>query len=384
MSQPESAFVGADIFDGERLQTGKALAIWADGTCQIVAETNLPVDLPRHLLPGGTITPGFVDLQVNGGGGRMFNDDPSCETLAIMAEAHRRGGTIALLPTLITDTPARTAAAIDAAERAMDARIPGIVGLHLEGPHLSVARKGAHDPNLIRTMEADDLAALLGAAERLPNLLVTIAPESVTPAQIHKMRDAGIIVSLGHTDASYDTCMHAFEAGASMATHLFNAMSQLTNREPGLVGAALARDDVFAGVIADGIHVHPVSLRLALEAKSEPDRLFLVTDAMATAGSEITSFQLNGRRVLRQDQRLTLEDGTLAGADLALPRALQVMTEQVGDPLERALARATRTPASLLRAPGRLGTWPQNLSDLMYLSGGLTQVCALADAPSRP
>lgn len=344
MTRPVTIFAGADIHDGTTLHTGRALALMADGTAQII---DTPTDGPVQTLTGGTITPGFVDLQVNGGGGVMFNDDQSVETLRTIAAAHARSGTSALLPTLITDTPARTQAAIDAVEQAIAQNIPGIIGIHLEGPHLSVARKGAHDATLIRPMDAADLNLLLDAKSRLPHVMVTVAPENVTNTQITTLADAGIIVSLGHTDAGFDACMAAFDAGARCATHLFNAMSQLANRDPGLVGAALARDDVFAGIIADGIHVHPQTMRAALAAKSG-DNIFLVTDAMATAGSQITQFTLNGRTIHRNDHRLTLGDGTLAGADLEMPRAISVLHGETGQSRARAIARAISVPASLL------------------------------------
>lgn len=327
-------------------------------------------------LGGGVIVPGFVDLQVNGGGGVMFNDHQDVATLRTIAQAHASTGTVAILPTLITDTHARTRAAIDAVEQAIAEGVAGIAGIHLEGPHLSVARKGAHDPKLIRPMEQADLALMLHAAERLPNVMVTVAPENTTPAQITAMADAGIVVSLGHTDAGFDTCMAAFAAGARCVTHLFNAMSQMGNREPGLVGATLAHGDIYAGMIADGIHVHPNTLRVALAAKPDPERLFLVTDAMATAGSPITGFSLNGREVFRENHRLTLADGTLAGADLEMARAVSVMVNDAGDSLASAVARTSAIPAQLLRSRGTLGT----LAQALYLDADLATAVPLDHA----
>ncbi|WP_299685895.1 N-acetylglucosamine-6-phosphate deacetylase [uncultured Tateyamaria sp.] len=367
MTDIAQAFVGAQVHDGHRLLQDHAVVVARDGTCRVVDRAALPLGCPTRDLSGGVIAPGFVDLQVNGGGGVMFNDDQSVETLRTIAAAHASTGTVALLPTLITDTGARTHAAIRAVEQAIAQQVPGIVGIHLEGPHLSVARKGAHDQDLIRPMDDADLSLLLGAADRLPNVMVTVAPETTTHAQINAMAQAGIVVSLGHTDAQFGTCMAAFDAGARCVTHLFNAMSQLGNREPGLVGAALERDDVHAGLIADGIHVHPAMIRIALSAKRAADKIFLVTDAMATAGSDIDSFELNGRRVLRRAQRLTLEDGTLAGADLDMPRALSVMVDAVGDDPEHAIARATSGPASLLREQGTAGGLNGPLAGVIHI-----------------
>jgi N-acetylglucosamine-6-phosphate deacetylase len=346
------AHTGAALFDGTALHSGQAL-ITEDGIVVGIGAPG-PGDTVRPL-PGGTLLPGFVDLQVNGGGGVMFNDAPTVATLATMARAHADLGTRALLPTLITDTPAMTAAAIDAVAAAMAQGIPGIVGIHLEGPHLSVARKGAHDPALIRPMADTDLALLCAAARRIPHLMVTVAPESVTPEQIADLTGAGILVSLGHSDCGLDAARAAFAAGAVCVTHLFNAMSQLGNREPGLVGAALEAGAVSAGLIADGIHVHPASIRAALRAKQGPGRVFLVTDAMATAGSDIDGFTLNGRWIRRHDGRLTLQDGTLAGADLDFATAIGVLCGPVGLDRAAALAMATSVPADLLGAGGGLG-----------------------------
>ena len=371
MTDTPKAYVGALIHDGVELRVNHALIVERSGRLRIEPEASLPADHPRERLDGGVILPGFVDLQVNGGGGVMFNDDQTVETLHAIAEAHATTGTEALLPTLITDTPDRTRAAIDAVVTAIDQKVSGIAGLHLEGPHLSVARKGAHDPRLIRRMEDDDLDLFISAAERIANVMVTLAPENATPAQIKRMSDAGIVVSLGHTDADVATCHAAFDAGATCVTHLFNAMSQLGNREPGLVGATLSRGDIFAGLIADAIHVHPTTIQIALAAKPNSERIFLVTDAMATAGSDIESFELNGRDVFRKDLRLTLADGTLAGADLDMPRAVSVMLNSAGDDLEQVVQRATSTPASLLRDDMGIGRLGSGAKSAVYFPQGL-------------
>jgi N-acetylglucosamine-6-phosphate deacetylase len=355
MTTPIKVYLGAHIHDGQHLFEDHGLVVSSSSGFRIQRAETLAPDMPVEHLDGGLITPGFVDLQVNGGGGAMFNDAPSVATLRIIAAAHASLGTSAFLPTLITDTPEATKAAITAVETAIKERVSGIAGLHLEGPHLSVARKGAHDPALIRPMQDTDLAMLLDAAERLPNVMVTIAPENTTYAQIREMSAAGILVSLGHTDADHATCHAAFDAGARCVTHLFNAMSQLGSREPGLVGATLERDDIHAGLIADGVHVHPATIKVALAAKPNSEQIFLVTDAMATAGSKIDRFQLNGRSVFRHDNRLTLADGTLAGAHLSLPQAIGTMTKAGGDTAQQAIARATATPAALLRDRGGAG-----------------------------
>ncbi|PIB24740.1 N-acetylglucosamine-6-phosphate deacetylase [Amylibacter kogurei] len=344
-----TAYTGAKIHDGHRLINDHAFLCDGQNFHDIVALNNLPSGYTEVSLDAGTICPGFVDLQVNGGGGVMFNDDQSVDALQTIINAHASTGTGAILPTLITDTSTRTINAIDAVEAAIDQGIAGIIGIHLEGPHLSVKRKGAHDPDLIRQMTDQDLQIILSAAKRLPNVLITVAPENVSDAQIAQLSAAGVIVSLGHTDATYETCMERFASGATCATHLFNAMSQITGREPGLVGAALDHKNVSMGMIADGIHVHPATIRNAMRANHGTGQMFLVTDAMASVGSDIQSFTLNGRKIFRKNGRLTLADGTLAGADLDMPTALRVMVKQVGADIETAICMATSAPIALLR-----------------------------------
>lgn len=371
-------FRGGRIFDGVRFHDDHAICFERGKLAGFGPDDALPDRGEVINLSGDILSPGFVDLQVNGGDGIMLNDAPSVETLRRMSHAHRTLGVTQLLPTLITDTPETTRATIKATIDAIREDVPGIAGLHLEGPHLSVLRKGAHDADLIRPMDPSDLAVLIDAAHALPCLKVTIAPENVTEAQVTALADAGALVSLGHTDADYLTCRRYFDAGARCVTHLFNAMSQLGNREPGLVGAALSSGAVSTGLIADAIHVHPESIRAAWSAKTGPGRIFLVSDAMAVAGSDATSFQLNNRTICRQDGRLTLEDGTLAGADLDLITAVRVMVNKVGIPMDEALTAATHTPAALIKAPLIDPSSPNcQLAEVIRISKDLTQVTAL-------
>lgn len=344
--------VGPRLFDGHGFLAGPLTV--SDGKVAGIGPY-APCGGKLVELDGGILVPGFVDLQVNGGDGLMLNDAPTVETLARMARAHAGLGATALFPTLITDTDAVTRATVTAVAEAAR-RLPAIAGLHLEGPHLSLARKGAHDPALIRSMTDADVAFLIDAAAQVPRLLVTLAPESVTDGQILALAKAGVIVSLGHTDTGYDRAKSAISAGAQVATHLFNAMSQLGNREPGLVGAVLDDGRIDCGLIADGIHVHPATIRAALAAKAGPGEVYLVTDAMAPAGTLLQGFRLNGREIRRQGGRLTLVDGTLAGADLDFPRALRFLVRDVGVPLLQALAMATRIPARVGRISDQHGT----------------------------
>lgn len=349
------ALSGARLFDGERWHDGKALLL-RDGSVEGIAEADaLCADCGRTRLDGGFLAPGFVDLQVNGGGGVLLNDRPDVEAIRRICMAHAQFGTVALLATLITDTPEITEKTIAAGRAAAAAKVPGFLGLHLEGPHLSLARKGAHDPALIRPMGEEDLSRLKKAVADLPVLQTTVAPETVTPQQIAALAGAGIVVSIGHSDASFEMASAAIAAGARQMTHLFNAMSQLEHRQPGMVGAALESESLYAGLIADGIHVDRHALAVALRAKRGPGRIFLVTDAMATIGTDMKEFTLNGRVIRRANGRLTLADGTLAGADLDMISAVRFIHREIGLDLGEALRMASLYPAEAVRQEHRLG-----------------------------
>ncbi|RWC52631.1 MAG: N-acetylglucosamine-6-phosphate deacetylase [Mesorhizobium sp.] len=365
------ALTGARIFDG---------ADWHDNAALVVSGGLVEAILPAGAIPAGVdrietdglLAPGFVDLQVNGGGGVMLNDHPDVTSIETICRAHAPFGTTVLLPTLITDTPAITAAAVAAGAAAARQKVPGFLGLHLEGPHLSVARKGAHDPALIRPMTDVDQAALIAARKDLPVLLTTIAPESVEPARVTALAMAGLIVSLGHSDTTYVTASAFAAAGATVVTHLFNAMSQIGNREPGLAGAAIATGGLSAGIIADGIHVDPATMAIALRAKKGPGKIVLVTDAMATIGTDMTSFTLNGRTIYRKDGSLRLADGTLAGADLDMISAVRFMHRGVGLELGEALRMASLYPAEAIGQAHRLGRFANGTAaDIVALSEDL-------------
>ncbi len=366
------ALTGSRIFDGDDWHDNAALVVHGDVVEGILPTTAIPSGVARVDTGGGMLAPGFVDLQVNGGGGVMLNDHPDVASLATICRAHAPFGTTALLATLITDTPEITASAIAAGAEAARQKLPGFLGLHLEGPHLSIARKGAHDPALIRPMTDADEAALIAARKNLPVLLTTIAPESVEPARVAALAKAGVIVSLGHSDTGYATAKAFADAGASVVTHLFNAMSQIGNREPGLVGAAIDIGTVSAGLIADGIHVHPATIKIALEAKQGPGRIVLVSDAMATIGTDMTSFTLNGRIIYRKDGSLRLADGTLAGADLDMISAVRYMHRIVGLDLSEALRMASLYPAQAVGQAHRLGRFANGTAaDIVALSDEL-------------
>lgn len=353
-------FAATTLFDGAQLLDDMAVML-RDGVIEAI------VPRPAGVVPmPGILAPGFVDLQVNGGAGLMVGAGTDAAALARICAAHRDLGCAGILPTLITDGPEVTARVLAAGTAAARVDTPGFLGLHLEGPHLDPRRAGAHNAALIRPMTDADMAALIAARADLPALMVTLAPEAATPAQIAALTAAGIIVSLGHSDCTLYQAQAAFAAGARCATHLFNAMSPLGHRQPGLVGAVLS-GDAQAGIIADGTHVDPAALRIALRAR--PGGLFLVSDCMAVAGTTLTEFPLQGRRILRRDGRLTLADGTLAGADLRLDRAVRVAVAAGAGPAQ-ALAMATSVPADLIGAKaGRIA--PGQAADLILLDADL-------------
>jgi N-acetylglucosamine-6-phosphate deacetylase len=323
-------------------------------------------------LMGDLLLPGFIDVQVNGGGGRLFNEDPSVETVGIMAAAHRRFGTTGLLPTLISDDLSVVRKGISAVEEAIEARVPGILGIHIEGPFLSPARRGIHLASMLQ--DFDDRLLEMVASARRGKVVVTVAPECVTPSQIARLVQAGAVVCAGHSDADYETVKAAINAGASGFTHLFNGMSQLTNRAPGMVGAALEDRSTYAGIIIDGYHLHPASFRVALNAKGS-DRLMLVTDAMAAAGSEEREFTLQGHTISREGQRLVNEDGVLAGSTLTMVEAVANAIEQGQISLPTAVQMASLTPARFLGLQDETGAIAPGLrADLVVVRADFTVV----------
>ncbi len=326
-----------------------------------------PSDAEIVDLGGKMLLPGFIDTQVNGGGGVLFNDDPSVETLRVIAETHRRYGTTGMLPTLISDDLAVVEAAIAAVDAAIG-QVPGILGIHIEGPFLNPARKGIHPENKLQPLR-DEFVALLTSLKR-GKTLVTLAPECATPGQIARLTAAGVIVSAGHSDAPYEIVRAAIDAGLTGFTHIFNAMSQLTGRAPGMVGAALESDETFAGIIADGHHLHPATLRVALRAK-RPERLMLVTDAMPSVGSDAPDFALQGRRIRREGDKLVGEDGTLAGSTLTMAGAVRGMIEQGRVLPQTAVAMASATPAAFLGLSDRGSIAIGNAADLVLADEGL-------------
>lgn len=303
-------------------------------------------------LDGQTLLPGFIDIQVNGGGGVLFNDAPSVDGIRAIGAAHRVYGTTGFLPTLISDDLETVAKAIAATDQAIEAGIPGLLGIHLEGPFLNKKKKGAHDASKFRVLDKDAIALL--SSLRNGKTLVTLAPETTSPELIADLVEAGVVVAAGHTNASYDEARAALGAGLSGFTHLFNAMSPLTGRAPGVVGAALDDELSWCGLIVDGHHVHPASLRVALASKPR-GRCLLVTDAMPSVGAVEKSFQLNGRAISVADGRCVTADGTLAGSDLDMATAVRNATTMLRVDLAEAVRMASKYPAEAIGFGAELG-----------------------------
>ena len=319
----------------------------------------LPFDHPRvhdatervHL-DGDLLLPGFVDSQVNGGGGVLFNDTPDRATIEAIGRAHRRFGTTSFLPTLISDDLEAVAAAISAVDEAIESGVPGVVGIHVEGPFINEARKGTHDSAHIRPLEPAHVALL--SSLKYGRTLLTLAPEQASAETIERLRDAGLVLSAGHTNATAAQIAQALAHGLRGFTHLFNAMSPLQNREPGVVGAALDDPDSWCALIVDGWHVHPMTLRIALAAKRH-ERFMLVTDAMPSVGTNLSSFQLQGKRIDVVDGRCLDEQGTLSGSALDMASAVRNAVALLGLPLETAVRMASTYPAEFLGLGDRIG-----------------------------
>lgn len=306
---------------------------------------SLPDDCELIDLDGQVLAPGFIDLQVNGGGDVLFNDAPDLNTLCRIADAHRRFGTTGMLPTLISSDREVLRAAVDAVRTAMDAGVAGVLGIHIEGPFIATARKGVHDPRTFRGIDTSDIDLL--AAPGHGRTLLTLAPERVDSACIAQLRQRGIIVAAGHTDASYEITRAALDAGVSGFTHLFNAMSPLQGRAPGVVGAALEDQSSWCGIIVDGQHVHPAALRIALSAKPR-GKIILVTDAMPPVGGEHETFKLDERVITCRNGRCNTTDGVLAGSCLDMASAVRNTVHLLGVPLAEALRMASTYPAAAL------------------------------------
>lgn len=320
-------------------------------------------------LQGRYLVPGFIDTQVNGGGDVLFNDAPTVEGLRRIAEAHRRYGTTGLMPTLISDDVAVMLRAIEAVRDAIAQRVPGILGIHLEGPYLASARKGVHDPDKFHTPDADELDRI--ASLGVGKTMLTLAPERFDNATLQALAARGVLVCAGHTAADYERLSDAFAHGVRGVTHLFNAMTPMGSREPGGVGAAIEDPDSWCGVIVDGEHVHDASLRIAIAAKPR-GKIMLVTDAMPPVGGEREDFTLYGQTMTCRDGKCSTAEGTLAGSALDMATAVRNTVRRLGLPLDEACRMASTYPAEFLGLGHELGRIaPGYRADLVVLDEAL-------------
>jgi N-acetylglucosamine-6-phosphate deacetylase len=336
----------------------------------LVPVSRVPAGADCVHLAGGMLLPGFIDTQVNGGGGTLFNETPTVEGIRAIGDAHRRFGTTGFLPTLISDELEAVAMAIQAVDAAIEEKVPGVLGIHIEGPFLNSHKRGIHDASKMRQIDPEAVELL--ASLKHGRTLVTLAPELVPRGLIKELTQRGVIVAAGHSLATYEEMNWAYGEGLGAVTHLFNAMSQLEGRAPGVVGSALERGDIVCGIIVDGQHVHPGSLRLAYKACGA-DRLMLVTDAMPTVGSTKKHFVLNGQHVVATDGACRAADGTLAGSDLDMSSVLRNTISLLNVDLRVASRMASTTAATLLGMGsdrGRLA--PGYRADIVHLNDALT------------
>jgi len=348
----QRVLINGRIFDGQQILDGHAAVLDGAAVAAVLPAGEAPAGAARIDLEGGLLAPGFIDVQVNGGGGVLFNDQPSVEGIRTISRAHRPYGTTGLLPTLVSDDWAVMESAARAVEAALEQGLPGLLGIHFEGPYLNTARKGIHDDAVIRAVDPGALA--LFTSKTLGQVVVTLAPEMVAPDFIRALDGAGVRVCAGHTAASYAQVQRGLEAGIRGFTHLFNAMSPLTSREPGAVGAALEDPHSWCGMIVDGHHVHDASLKVAIAAKAR-GKSMLVTDAMPTVGADDKRFQIGGQTIVAEDGRCANAEGRLAGSDLDMASAVRNTVRRLGLPLEEALRMASRYPAAFLGLECRLG-----------------------------
>ncbi|MGH8175704.1 MAG: N-acetylglucosamine-6-phosphate deacetylase [Steroidobacter sp.] len=346
------ALVNGRILTDSGLVDDKVVIIANGRITEVVKRGAVPGAAREHDLHGHWLLPGFIDTQVNGGGGVLFNDDPSVESIIEIGRAHRRFGVTGFLPTLISDDLHVVSRAVHAVQAAIERRVPGVLGIHIEGPFLNAERKGVHDASKLRWLDQDAIGLLTSL--KGGKTLVTLAPERTTPEMIRTLAKAGVIVSAGHTNATYGQIKEALAYGLTGFTHLFNAMSQLTGREPGVVGAALDDANSWCGIILDGRHVDPVVLRIAMRSKRR-DRFILVSDAMPSVGAANKSFTLQGRPISVADNMCIDEDGRLAGSDIEMATAVRNAPEMLQIDIAEGARMASQYPAEFLGLDHELG-----------------------------
>ncbi|HET7503550.1 MAG TPA: N-acetylglucosamine-6-phosphate deacetylase [Kofleriaceae bacterium] len=362
--------VGARVFTGDRILDGHAVLLDGERIASVLPVADAPVDVRPRELPADTLlVPGFIDLQVNGAGGVLFNDTPTAQAALAIAAVARRTGTTGVLPTLITDEKRKMREACEATALACARPASGVLGVHLEGPFLSAERPGVHPAQRMRRPDPDDIELLVAIGRRggdAGRVLLTVAPECVDDRDIARLAAAGITLAAGHTAATVERTREALAAGIRGFTHLFNAMPPVWNRQPGPVVAALTEPSAWCSIIADGLHVHPALLRLLVQVKPA-GKVVLVTDSMPPSGTDATSFTLFGRPIHRRDGRLVTDDGTLAGADIDMAGSVRNCVALLGLPLEESLRMASLYPAAYLGLSDRGRAAPGYRADLALL-----------------
>lgn len=362
-------YKNAQIFNGETLLTDYSLVVQDKKIVDILPNAQLPNDAHIIEMNGGIITPGYVETQANGGGGVLFNDEPNVDGIKTILAAHRKYGTVAMLPTLITDSFENMTKAVKAVEEGLKQNIHGLIGGHFEGPFLSLEKKGTHLPQYIRTPNDDDLK--LFRNHNIGHSLVTLAPENVPASFIQGLADAGLNISVGHSMASKEDVIRAHNHGLRGLTHFYNAMPALSGREPAIMGSAVALR-LFSGIIVDGIHSDPFSLQLAYKALGA-ERLMLVTDSMHTIGVEgITEFMLTGQKVfVVDDNRLVNEQGSLAGAHITMEQSVKNAVSLIGASITDALKMAITTPATYMQCHHLKTIMHRDINDVLWLDNQL-------------
>lgn len=364
--------IPAQLFDGENIVLGRALWI-SDGVVRKVIAASAVPDTARAIHMDGIVSPGFVDLQVNGGGGVLLNQTPTVAGMTAIANAHRTAGTVAILPTVITDSAEVLDKVADAAIAAKGTQ--GIAGLHIEGPHISETRRGTHAACHVRPMDEVTLIMVRRIREAGVPLMLTLAPEAATPLQIGELAAMGVVVSIGHSDATAEVTRTALAAGVNCFTHLFNAMPPMLNREPGVVGAAI-NSSAYAGFICDGHHVADEMLQMALRARPVADRMFLVSDAMPTVAGP-SSFDLYGMTVELRDGKLMNKEGSLAGAHITQLEGVARLTNTLGIAAQDALRMAITIPAQVMGLPQMAQIENRQIEDIVALSPDLSKLLPL-------
>jgi N-acetylglucosamine-6-phosphate deacetylase len=361
-----TALINGRILSPAGWRDGATVLIDGGRILDVVARDETPKAAHVRDLQGASLVPGFIDVQVNGGGGVLFNDSPTVEAIARIGQAHRRFGTTGFLPTLLSDDLSVVDQAMRAVELAIERGLPGVLGIHIEGPFLNVERKGIHDATKLRTL--DEAAFNLLTSLKRGKTLVTLAPETMSLETIERLSAAKVVLAAGHTNASYEDTRAALDHGVTGFTHLFNAMSPLVGRAPGAVGAALESQTAWCGVILDGRHVSPVVLRIALRTRPL-DRFMLVSDAMPTVGTDDKTFRLGGRLIRTEGGACVAQDGTLAGSNLDMALAVRNAVDLLGVNLADAVTMASAAPAAFLGlAPARGVIAEGGAADLVLLS----------------